>query len=169
VASGPRSALPHARPTAKQLRKNELVVLDLGAILRCYCSDLTRTVFLGKAPATVRRWYRAVEQAQQAALSAVRAGATSGSIDRAARSALSQNGLARYFVHSTGHGLGIEIHESPRIGRAQAQKIGIGNVITLEPGIYMQGIGGIRIEDEVVVLASGAEILTSAPQGLLEI
>jgi len=111
VASGPRSALPHARPTEKRLQKNELVVLDLGAILRHYCSDLTRTVFLGRAPARIRRWYKAVEQAQEAAHDALRAGVTAGSVDRAARRLLNQHGLGPYFVHGTGHGLGIEIHE----------------------------------------------------------
>jgi Xaa-Pro aminopeptidase len=169
VASGPRSALPHARPTEKRLQKNELVVLDLGAILRHYCSDLTRMVFLGRAPARIRRWYKAVEQAQAAALEALRAGVTAGSVDRAARRLLNRHGLAPYFVHGTGHGLGIEIHEGPRVGRSQKQEIRAGNVVTLEPGIYVQGVGGIRIEDEVAVHADGIEVLTTAPRGLLEL
>ena len=169
VASGPRSALPHARPTEKRLRKNELVVLDLGAILRHYCSDLTRTVFLGRAPVRIRRWYKAVEQAQQAARDALHAGVTAGSVDRAARGLLNRHGLGTYFVHGTGHGLGIEIHEGPRVGRGQKQEIRAGNVVTLEPGIYVEGVGGIRIEDEVAVHAGGTEILTTAPHGLLEL
>ena len=169
VASGPRSALPHARPTEKRLRKNELVVLDLGAILRHYCSDLTRMVFLGRAPARIRRWYKAVEQAQEAALEALRAGVTAGSVDRAARRLLNRYGLGPYFVHGTGHGLGIEIHERPRVGRSQKQEIRVGNVVTLEPGIYVQGVGGIRIEDEVAVHADRIELLTTAPRGLLEL
>ena len=169
VASGPRSALPHARPTEKRLQKNELVVLDLGAILRHYCSDLTRTVFLGRAPARVRRWYKAVEQAQEAAQHALRAGVAAGSIDRAARRLLNQHGLGRYFVHGTGHGLGIEIHEGPRVGRSQKQEIRAGNVVTVEPGIYMEGVGGIRVEDEVAVHADRTEVLTTAPRGLLEL
>jgi Xaa-Pro aminopeptidase len=169
VASGPRSALPHARPTEKRLQKNELVVLDLGAILRHYCSDLTRTVFLGRAPARIRRWYKAVEQAQEAAQDALRAGVTAGSVDRAARRLLNQHGLGSYFVHGTGHGLGIEIHERPRVGRSQKQEIRAGNVVTLEPGIYVEGVGGIRIEDEVAVHATGTEVLTTAPRGLLEL
>lgn len=169
VASGARSALPHARPTAKPLQKSELVVLDLGAILRHYCSDLTRTVYVGRAPAKVRKWYRAVEQAQEAALEALRVGATAGAVDRAARSTLDRNKLGRYFVHSTGHGLGIEVHEYPRIGRKQPQKFRAGNVVTLEPGIYLEGVGGIRIEDDVAVSDGGAEVLTSAPRGLLEL
>ncbi len=169
VASGPRSALPHARPTEKRLQKNELVVLDLGAILRHYCSDLTRTVFLGRAPARVRQWYKAVEQAQEAAHDALRAGVTAGTVDRAARRLLNQHGLGSYFVHGTGHGLGIEIHERPRVGRSQKQEIRAGNVVTLEPGIYVEGVGGIRVEDEVAVHVGRTEVLTTAPRGLLEL
>jgi Xaa-Pro aminopeptidase len=169
VASGPRSALPHARPTEKRLQKNELVVLDLGAILRHYCSDLTRTFFLGRAPARIRQWYKAVEQAQEAAHDALRAGVTAGSVDRAARRLLNRHGLGSYFVHGTGHGLGIEIHERPRVGRSQKQEIRAGNVVTLEPGIYVEGVGGIRLEDEVAVHADRTEVLTTAPRGLLEL
>ena len=169
VASGPRSALPHAHPTEKRLGKNELVVLDLGAILRHYCSDLTRTVYVGRAPARVRRWYKAVLEAKQAALQAVRAGQTAGRVDRAARRVLERAGLGSFFTHSTGHGLGIEVHEGPRLGRGQAQEIRVGNVVTLEPGIYVEGVGGIRIEDDVAVHASGPEVLTSTPTGLIEI
>jgi Xaa-Pro aminopeptidase len=124
---------------------------------------------LGRAPGKVRRWYRAVEEAQQAALQAVRPGAAAGAVDGAARSALRRSGLARYFVHSTGHGLGIEVHESPRLGKGQTQTIAVGNVVTLEPGIYMEGVGGIRIEDDVAVHSGGTEVLTSAPTGLIEI
>ena len=169
VASGPRSALPHARPTEKRLQKNELVVLDLGAILRHYCSDLTRTFFLGRAPARIRQWYKAVEQAQRAAQDALRAGVTAGSVDRAARRLLNQHGLGTYFVHGTGHGVGIEIHETPRVGRGQKQEIRTGNVVTLEPGIYVEGVGGIRVEDEVAVYADRLEVLTTAPRGLFEL
>jgi Xaa-Pro aminopeptidase len=169
VASGTRAALPHARPTEKRLRKNELVVLDLGAILRHYCSDLTRTVYVGRAPARIRRWYQAVLDAKQEALQALRAGETAGEVDRAARRVLERRGLGRFFTHSTGHGLGTEVHESPRLGRGQRQEIRVGHVVTLEPGIYVEGVGGIRIEDDVAVHASGPEVLTSAPTGLLEI
>jgi Xaa-Pro aminopeptidase len=169
VASGIRSALPHARPTEKCLGKNELVVLDLGAILRHYCSDLTRTVYVGRCPARVRRWYRAVAQAQQEALGALQAGQAAGRVDRAARRVLERYRLGRFFIHSTGHGLGTEVHETPRLGRGQEQEIRVGNVVTLEPGIYVEGVGGIRIEDDVAVHASGPEVLTSAPRGLLEL
>ncbi len=169
VASGPRSALPHAQPSEKRLRKNELVVLDLGAILRHYCSDITRTIFLGRAPSRIRRWYKAVQEAQEAAHQALGAGVSAGSVDRAARRLLTHRGLGRYFVHGTGHGLGIEIHESPRIGRNQKPEVRAGCVVTLEPGIYVEGVGGIRLEDEVAVHANGTEVLTTAPRNLLEL
>jgi Xaa-Pro aminopeptidase len=169
VASGARSALPHAKPTPKRLRKKELVVLDLGAILAHYCSDLTRTISLGRASAEVRRLHRAVQAAQQAACEALRPGVKTGSVDRAARLRLDQSHLGRYFTHSTGHGLGIEVHEPPRLGRAQKREIRVGNVVTIEPGVYIEGFGGIRIEDDVAVLSSGIEVLTGAPHGLIEL
>jgi len=169
VAAGPRSALPHARPTARRIGKNELVVLDLGAILRRYCSDLTRTVHVGKASARVRQWYYAVLEAQAAARHALKPGVTCGAIDAAARNVLDRKGLGRYFVHSTGHGIGLEIHEDPRIARDQKRLLDAGNVVTVEPGVYVEGVGGIRIEDDALVTPRGAEILTTAPREFLEL
>jgi Xaa-Pro aminopeptidase len=169
VAFGERSAYPHARPTAKRLRKNELVVLDLGAILGHYCSDISRTVFVGKAPARVRRWYCAVQEAQSAAIAAVQAGVRCGDVDAAARQILTGHGLDRYFIHSTGHGLGLEVHEDPRVARGQKQILVPGNVITIEPGVYIPGVGGIRIEDDVAVRADRTEVLTRVPRDLIEI
>jgi Xaa-Pro aminopeptidase len=169
VASGWRAALPHARPTAKLLRKNELVVLDLGVILGHYCSDMTRTVYLGRAPKRVRGWYRAVQEAQAAGAAAVKAGVTCGVVDGAAREVLTKSGLEKYFVHSTGHGLGLEVHEEPRVARGQEFRLEPGNVITIEPGIYVEGVGGIRIEDDVAVSASGSEILTRVKRDLIEL
>jgi len=169
VAAGPRSALPHARPTARRIGKNELVVLDLGAILRRYCSDLTRTVHVGKASARVRQWYHAVLDAQAAARDAMKSGVTCGAIDAAARNVLQRKGLGRYFVHSTGHGIGLEIHEDPRIARDQKKLLETGNVVTLEPGVYVEGVGGIRIEDDALVTPRGAEILTTASREFLEL
>jgi Xaa-Pro aminopeptidase len=169
VAAGPRSALPHARPTTRQIGKNELVVLDLGAILRHYCSDLTRTVHVGKASARVRQWYHAVLDAQTAARNAVKAGVTCGTVDAAARITLQHKGLGRYFVHSTGHGIGLEIHEDPRIARDQKTILETGNIVTLEPGVYVEGVGGIRIEDDVLVTPRGAEVLTTTPREFLEL
>jgi len=169
VAFGERSAHPHARPTEKGLRKNELVVLDLGAILAHYCSDITRTVFVGRAPARVRRWYSAVQEAQEAAIAATKAGSTCGDVDAAARGVLARYRLDRYFVHSTGHGLGLEVHEDPRVARGQKHILVPGNVITIEPGVYVPGVGGIRIEDDVVVHAGRTEVLTQFPRNLIEI
>jgi Xaa-Pro aminopeptidase len=169
VASGPRSAWAHARPTSKPLRKNELVVLDQGAILRGYCSDLTRTVFLGRASAKVRRMYRAVMEAQEAARNAIRPGVMAGDVDAAARRVLQGYGLAKYFTHSTGHGLGLEIHEMPRLARGEKTLLEEGMILTLEPGVYVEGLGGIRIEDEVVITPTGAVNLTNAPREFLEL
>lgn len=169
VASGKRAALPHARPTSKRLRKNELVVLDLGVILAHYCSDITRTVFVGRASRRIREWHRGVQEAQSAACAAVKAGVTCGDVDSAARKVLAGHKLDRYFVHGTGHGLGLEVHESPRVARGQTQALVSGNVITIEPGVYVPGIGGIRIEDDVAVHADKTEILTRVPRDLVEI
>jgi Xaa-Pro aminopeptidase len=169
VASGERSALPHARPTAKKLRRNELVVLDLGAILGHYCSDMTRTVHVGKASRRVRGWYRAVQEAQAGGVAAARAGVSCGEVDAAVRSILAKSGVEQYFVHSTGHGLGLEVHEEPRIARGQAVRLQAGNVITIEPGVYVEGVGGIRIEDDVAVHAGRTEVLTRVKRDLIEL
>jgi Xaa-Pro aminopeptidase len=169
VAFGERAALPHARPTGKRLRKNELVVLDLGVILGHYCSDITRTVFVGRAPERLRTWYKAVLEAQTAAIRAAKSGAACGDVDAAARQVLAEYRLDRLFVHSTGHGLGLEVHEDPRVARGQKRCLEPGNVITIEPGVYSKGIGGIRIEDDVAVHADRTEVLTRAPRDLIEI
>lgn len=169
VAFGDRAALPHARPTARKLRKNELVVLDLGAILAHYCCDLTRTVFVGRAPRRVRKWYQAVLAAQDAARAALQLGVEAGMVDAAARKVLAAAGLGRYFVHSTGHGLGLEVHEEPRLARGQRQKILAGMVVTIEPGVYVEGVGGIRVEDDVAIHSRGTEVLTRAPREFMEL
>ena len=169
VAFGERAALPHARPTAKRLKKGDLVVLDLGAILGKYCSDITRTVFMGKAPARIRTWYSAVLESQAAAIDAVGAGRTCGEVDAAARGVLAAHHLDQYFVHSTGHGLGLEVHEDPRLAKGQKTLLASGNVVTIEPGVYVPGVGGIRIEDDVAVLRRGNEVLTRAPREFIEL
>ncbi len=169
VAFGERSAFPHARPTAKKLRKNELVVLDLGAILGHYCSDITRTFFCGRAPGRIRGWYRAVREAQEAAIAAVRTGVACGEVDATARRVLAGRRVGHYFVHSTGHGLGLEVHESPRVAKGQAQRLEPGSVITVEPGVYVPGVGGIRIEDDVAVHEQGSEVLTRLTRDLIEL
>src|SRR5262249_17327759 len=158
-----------ARPTSKQLRKNELVVLDLGAILGHYCSDITRTVYVGKAPKQVKEWYRAVLEAQTAAIAAVRSGASCGEVDAAARATLAGYKLEKYFVHRTGHGLGLEVHEDPRVARGQTARLEPGMVITIEPGVYVAEVGGIRIEDDVAVHEDRSEILTRAPREFMEL
>jgi len=169
VAFGDRSALPHARPTAKRLRKNGLVVLDLGAILGHYCSDITRTVYVGRAPKRIRTWYQAVLEAQGAAISAAKTGVACMEVDGAARQVLAGCRLDHLFVHSTGHGLGLEVHEDPRVARGQKRRLEPGNVITVEPGVYSAGIGGIRIEDDVAIHADRTEVLTRAPRDLIEL
>jgi Xaa-Pro aminopeptidase len=169
VAFGERSALPHARPTAKRLRKNELVVLDLGVILAHYCSDITRTVFVGRAPARVKTWYKAVLEAQTAAIAVLKAGVPCGDVDAAARGVLAGYKLDRYFTHSTGHGLGLEVHEDPRLARGQRARIEAGTVVTIEPGVYVAGVGGIRIEDDVVVYPDKTEVLTRVARDLIEL
>jgi Xaa-Pro aminopeptidase len=169
VASGQMAALPHARPSTKRLARNELVVLDAGAILGGYCSDMTRTVFLGRAPERIKRWYTAVLDAQSAACRAVAGGIQAGVPDAAARGVLESRGLAKYFVHSTGHGLGLEVHEEPRLAKGQSKLLQPGMIVTIEPGIYVPGAGGIRIEDEVAVFDGYTEILTTTPRELLEL
>jgi Xaa-Pro aminopeptidase len=166
VASGLRTALPHASPTAKEIGKGDLVVVDMGATQDGYASDMTRMLFVGRPPASVRRLYKAVWEAQQAALAAVRPGIQAAQVDRAARSVLKKHGLDRAFVHSTGHGLGLEIHEPPRLGRADKSRLREGMAITIEPGAYIEGTGGVRIEDTVVVTATGCVILTPTPKDL---
>jgi len=169
VAFGERSALPHARPTTKRLKKNELVVLDLGVILGHYCSDITRTVFVGRAPARVKTWYKAVLEGQKAAIETVGAGVACGAVDAAARQVLASYKLEEYFTHSTGHGLGLEVHEDPRLARGQKRLLEPGFVVTIEPGVYMAGVGGIRIEDDVAVHAAKTEVLTRIPRDFTEL
>lgn len=169
VASGKRSALPHGHASAAKIPQRGFVVLDFGVILQGYCSDMTRTVWVGKISRSERGWYDAVLEAQQAAVAAVRAGVTCGEVDQAARSVLRRAHLDRYFTHSTGHGVGLEIHEGPRVARGQREVLRPGMVITVEPGIYVPGRGGVRIEDMVVVRNGGCDILTPAPKALMEL
>jgi Xaa-Pro aminopeptidase len=166
VAGGPRSAFPHAQPTAARLAGGQLVVVDMGALQDGYCSDMTRMLFLGTPGAKVKRTYRAVLEAQLAAIEAVRAGALSKNVDRAARQVLKKQGLDQAFVHSTGHGLGLEIHEPPRVGKRDKTRLETGMAITIEPGVYLEGFGGVRIEDTIVVTQTGCEILTPTPKEL---
>ena len=160
IASGARSALPHARASSTAIVSGAFVVCDFGVILHGYCSDRTRTVYVGAATAEARRVYDAVLASQQAAIDAVGPGVKVARIDQAARKTLQQNGLAQYFTHSTGHGVGLEIHEAPRVARGQQEVLRPGMVITIEPGVYLPGKWGVRIEDMVVVTEQGCEVLT---------
>ncbi len=168
VASGPNSAYPHARPTDRRLEAGEPTVLDFGGVYDGYCVDLTRTVQLGAASAALRRLFDAVEEANQAAIARVRPGVRPSAIDAAAREVLEKHGLGASFGHGTGHGLGLEIHEDPRVGREIAglpdEPVEPGMVFTIEPGAYVEGLGGVRIEDDVLVTAGGCEVLTDAPK-----
>jgi Xaa-Pro aminopeptidase len=160
VASGAHGALPHASPRAVKLQRNSLIVVDHGAILDGYASDMTRMIALGSPPPEQLSLVDAVREAQLAAVATVRSGVACSTVDRAARFALRKRGLDRYFVHSTGHGLGLEIHEQPRIGANVGTRLKTGMTITIEPGVYIAGVGGVRIEDVVVVTADGRESLT---------
>ena len=165
VAGGEHSALPHAQPGKARL-DGGLVVVDMGAMLDGYASDMTRMLHVGSPGAKVKRMYRAVWEAQLAAIDAVRPGARTAAIDAAARRVLKGYGLDKAFTHSTGHGLGLEIHEPPRLGRKDKLRLQPGMAITIEPGVYLEGFGGIRIEDTVVVTDRGCEILTPTSKEL---
>ncbi|HZB26145.1 MAG TPA: Xaa-Pro peptidase family protein [Vicinamibacterales bacterium] len=166
VASGPNGALPHARPSTRMLEPGDPVVLDFGGIYDGYCVDLTRTVQLAPSTPEFRRLFAAVVDAHDHAIRAVRPGVATADIDYAARHTLEVHGLGAVFGHGTGHGLGVEVHEEPRIARADARPpvtVLPGMVFTIEPGVYVPGIGGVRIEDDVLVVADGCEVLTQVP------
>jgi Xaa-Pro aminopeptidase len=175
VASGPHGALPHARPSERKLIEGDLVVLDFGGVYDSYCVDLTRTVSVGPASGRAREVHAAVQKAQAQGVAAVRPGASRFDIDQAARGALAEAGMGDAFGHGTGHGLGIEVHEDPRIVRrrpdvdARDEAVTPGMVFTIEPGAYFEGWGGVRIEDDVVVTDTGVELLTDVTTDLLEL
>jgi Xaa-Pro aminopeptidase len=166
VASGPNSALPHARPRARVVKPSDGVVLDFGGVYDGYCVDLTRTVQVGDGGPELSRLINAVADAQEAAIATVRSGVKASLVDAAARQTLERYGLAEAFGHGTGHGLGLEVHEEPRIGRYSSGQIDAslesGMVFTIEPGAYVAGFGGARIEDDVLVTDHGCEVLTRA-------
>jgi Xaa-Pro aminopeptidase len=169
VASGERSAMPHGTASEAKLPRRGFVTLDFGVILNGYCSDMTRTVHLGPATEREREAYDAVLAAQENAVATVAAGVKTGDVDEAARSVLREAKLAEYFTHSTGHGVGLEIHESPRIAMAQQALLTKGMVITIEPGVYIPGAFGLRIEDTVVVERRGCRVLTPATKAWIEL
>ncbi len=169
VATGRRSALPHGRASSQPIPAGGFIILDYGVILAGYCSDMTRTVHLGRVSRLRRRMYAAVLEAQLASIEAVRPGAEAGLVDRAGRQLLKKAGYGAYFTHSTGHGVGIEVHESPRLAKGQTQQLIPGMVVTIEPGIYIPEEGGVRIEDMVLVTETGHEVLTTVTKDLIEL
>lgn len=169
VASGPRSALPHARCTSRVVEQDELLLLDFGATYRGYCADVTRTVVVGRADDRQREVYGIVQEANASASGAVRAGMRGRDADAVARSYIERRGHGEAFGHSLGHGLGLEVHEAPRLARTADAVLAPGSVVTIEPGIYIPGWGGVRIEDDVHLTADRAEVLTHFPRELLEV
>jgi Xaa-Pro aminopeptidase len=169
IASGARSALPHGRASQQTIARGGFVVCDFGVILAGYCSDQTRTVWVGTAAKDARAAYESVREAQLAAIAAVRPGASVGEVDEAARKVLRKAGLGRYFTHSTGHGVGLEIHEAPRVAAGQEDLLQPGMVITIEPGVYFPGKWGVRIEDMVAVREGGCEVLTPTGKDFLAV
>jgi Xaa-Pro aminopeptidase len=174
VAAGPNGALPHAHPGERKLIEGDLVVLDFGGVYDSYCVDLTRTVSVGVAGSRAQEVYAAVRAAHDLAIEAVAPGRSRFGIDAAARDELTRHGLGEAFGHGTGHGLGLEVHEDPRIARRrpdadeQEEAVAPGMVFTIEPGAYLAGWGGVRIEDDVVVTQTGVEVLTKATLELVE-
>jgi len=167
IAAGKRSAVVHGHASSAAIPARGFVVCDFGVILAGYCSDRTRTVHVGRPSSQARQMYGSVLEAQQAAIAAVGPGVNAADVDFAARKILRKNNLARYFTHSTGHGLGLEIHEAPRLAAAQRQELEPGMVVTIEPGAYIPGRLGVRIEDVVVVTPSGREVLTPTDKELI--
>lgn len=166
VASGPNSALPHARPSARSFENGDLVVVDFGASVDGYGSDMTRTFCIGDPEPPQQELYDAVAQAQEAGVAMVAAGVQERAVDQACREVLVNAGFGAAFVHGTGHGIGLEIHEQPILSTRAVGTLCAGLIITVEPGAYIAGFGGVRIEDSVVVTDSGCEVITLAPKGL---
>ncbi|HZQ26268.1 MAG TPA: aminopeptidase P family protein [Acidimicrobiales bacterium] len=167
VASGPNGAKPHHRPSSRRIERGDLVVLDFGALVDGYCSDMTRTVSVGPAGAEARRMYDVVRRSQQAGVDAVRAGVPASDVDKACRDLITEAGWGDAFVHGTGHGVGLDIHEAPAVWSKSPDTLAAGHVVTVEPGVYLPGIGGVRIEDTVVVTEEGRVALTASPKELV--
>ena len=165
VASGPNAAKPHHRPGDRRIEASEPIVLDFGALYDGYCSDMTRTVWIGDIrDATLRRAVDVVRDSQAAGVAAVRAGVACVDVDRACRAVIAAAGWGEFFVHGTGHGVGLEIHEAPSVSAASTDTLDAGHVVTVEPGVYLPGVGGVRIEDTVVVTEDGCRPLTHTPK-----
>lgn len=169
VASGARSAMPHGLASAKEIEAGDLVTLDFGAVVEGYHADMTRAVAIGPVSSRLRELFDAVLEAQEAALAAVAPGASGRAVDAVAREALAARGLGEAFSHSLGHGTGLEIHEGPRLSQRSDDVLMPGMTVTIEPGVYLPEVGGVRIEDLAVVTAEGAEVLSTSPKGYLEV
>lgn len=167
VASGKRAAKPHGFATNKKIRKGELVVIDFGAVYNGYRSDITRTIVMGKPSTKQKKIYRIVQQAQKRAIQAVKANRLCCEVDQAAREYIEKQGFGKYFKHSTGHGIGKKVHQAPKISKRNRRRLRQGQVITIEPGIYIKGWGGVRLEDTVIVTKKGCRILSKCKQSRL--
>jgi Xaa-Pro aminopeptidase len=167
VASGERGAFPHAIRTDETIPRDTLVTLDLGAKLDGYCSDCTRTWATGELPDDLAAAYELVRRAQEAALAEVRPGPTGRELDAIARAIIEDGGHGEHFGHGLGHGVGLDVHEAPRLARTGGDPLVAGNVVTVEPGVYLPGRGGVRIEDLVVVTQTGSDVLTSSTKDLI--
>jgi Xaa-Pro aminopeptidase len=164
VGSGPNGAKPHARPSSRRIEEGDLVVLDFGALLDGYHSDISRTVCVGEPSATQQRMLEVVAASQAAGVAAVASGAGAADVDRVCREVIAEAGWAEAFVHGTGHGVGLDIHEGPRVAATSTATLAPGHVVTVEPGVYLPEHGGVRIEDTLVVTATGNRRLTNAPK-----
>lgn len=167
VASGPNAAKPHARPTDRSIGRGELVVIDFGCVVDGYCSDMTRTVSVGEPSREAAEIWELVRAAQDAGRALVSAGAACGDVDAACRAVISDAGHGEHFTHSTGHGVGIEIHEAPRVAATGGATLRAGDIVTVEPGVYLPGVGGVRIEDTFAVVDDGGEALTLTPKEMV--
>jgi len=169
VASGWRGALPHGIASEKVIKSGEMVTLDMGCVYDGFCSDLTRTIAVGNPSEELKKIYQIVLDAQLKAIDAVREGASSKAIDSIARDYISQNGFGDKFGHGLGHGVGIEVHEMPGLNQRQDIPLQANSIVTVEPGIYVEGLGGVRIEDDILVTATGKEVLNKSPKELIVI
>jgi len=169
VASGPRASLPHGFPGNKVLENGELVIMDFGAVYKGYHADITRTVMMGEPSRKQREVYNTVYEAQTSAIDMAKAGVIASELDKTARGIIEKRGFGEYFGHGLGHGVGLEIHESPRISPKNNDALAVGNVVTIEPGIYLPGFCGVRIEDDVVINENSCSLLTHSPKDLITI
>ena len=167
VASGPNAAVPHHEPGARTLESGDVLILDFGATFNGYCADMTRTIFIGKPHPRMRKIYRIVHQAQQIGLQSLRVGIRARSVDRKVRQFINHMGYAKQFIHGLGHSLGLEIHESPALSQVAEGYVRAGMLFTIEPGIYVSGEGGVRIEDTVLVEPTGIQILSGSDKDLI--